>query len=235
VWIARRVRGNSPLQWFAPTELLERVGSPVLRDPATLAALTVAARSPLIPEWSGAAFGAQAADAAPEDVARASRLTLSEMRVPLLKADLLDPARAAPEQFLNPSSRGSNSTRACSRWPKTRASRRPRAIRFLGILLDPTWTTSSRRRSAALKQLAALKRAGPSADQLRPRKRSTRSGIRLRPLIARQYRLFDALLRNRAERAAWRRNIGRSLHNRSRRSSAPVSPIVCCRFSVPKP
>jgi len=30
----------------------------VLRDPATLAALTVAARSALIPEWSGAAFGA---------------------------------------------------------------------------------------------------------------------------------------------------------------------------------
>src|SRR6266481_4245224 len=55
------------------------------------------ARAPLIPEWSGAAFGAQADDAAPEDIARASRVTLSEMRVPVLKADLLDPARAAPE------------------------------------------------------------------------------------------------------------------------------------------
>jgi len=146
VWTARRVRGNSPLQWFAPAELLERVGSPVLRDPATLAALTMAARSPLIPEWSGAAFGVEAGDAAPEDVARASRVTLSELRVPVLQEELLDPARAAPSSSSTPSCRGSSSTRGCSHWPKTRDFRRPRAFGS-SASSRPTSTSSSRPRS----------------------------------------------------------------------------------------
>src|SRR2546426_4709896 len=198
VWTARRVRGNSPLQWFAPTELLERVGSPVLRDPATLAALTIAARSPLIPEWSGAAFGAQADDAAPEDIARASRVTLSEMRVPVLKADLLDPARAAPEQFLNPELSWiefNARVLALAEDPRLPPAAR---IRFLGIFstnLDDFVAT----KIGALKQLAALKRGGPSADQLRPQEILDAIAIRLHPLIARQYRLFDALLRNRSD------------------------------------
>ena len=194
VWTARRVRGNSPLQWFAPTELLERVGSPVLRDPATLAALTVAARSPLIPEWSGAAFGVEAGDAAPEDVARASRVTLSELRVPVLKDELLDPARAAPEQFLNPELSWiefNARVLALAEDPRLPPAAR---IRFLGIFstnLDEFVAT----KIAALKQLAALKRGGPSADQLRPQETLDAIAIRVRPLIARQYRLFEALLR----------------------------------------
>ncbi len=197
VWTARRVRGNSPLQWFTPTELLERVGSPVLRDAATLAALTVAARSPLIPEWSGAAFGADAGDdAAPEEIARASRVTLSEMRTPVLTPDQLDPARAAPEQFLNPELSWiefNARVLALAEDPRVPPAAR---IRFLGIFstnLDDFIAT----KIGALKQLAALKRGGPSADQLRPQEILDAIAIRLRPLIARQYRLFDALLRNR--------------------------------------
>jgi polyphosphate kinase len=195
VWTARRVRGNSPLQWFAPTELLERVGSPVLRDPATLAALTVAARSPLIPEWSGAAFGAEAGDAAPEDIARASRVTLSEMRTPVLTPDQLDPARAVPEQFLNPELSWiefNARVLALAEDPHVPPAAR---IRFLGIFstnLDDFVAT----KIGALKQLAALKHGGPSADQLRPQEILDAITIRLRPLIARQYRLFDALLRD---------------------------------------
>jgi len=71
-------------------------------------------------------------------------------------------------------------------------------IRFLGIFstnLDDFVAT----KIGALKQLAALKRAAPSADQLRPQETLDAIGIRVRPLIARQYRLFDALLRNRAD------------------------------------
>ena len=198
VWTARRVRSNSSLQWFAPTELLERVGSPVLRDAATLAALTVAARSPLIPEWSGAAFGAAAEeDAAPQEIAHASRVTLSEMRTPVLSPDQLDPARAAPEQFLNPELSWvefNARVLALAEDPRTPPAAR---IRFLGIFstnLDDFIAT----KIGALKQLAALKRGGPSADQLRPQEILDAIAIRLRPLIARQYRLFDALLRNRS-------------------------------------
>ena len=104
VWTVRRVHGSAALQWFSPAELLERVGSPLLRDPATLATLTLAARSPLIPEWSGMAFGGGTdggEDHAPESVARQSRLTLSELRAPVLNAEQVDPARLQPEQFLN--------------------------------------------------------------------------------------------------------------------------------------
>src|SRR2546427_185251 len=199
VWTARRVRGNSPLQWFAPTELLERVGSPVLRDAATLAALTVAARSPLIPEWPGGGCGAAAEDeAGPEEIARASRVTLSEMRTPVLSPDQLDPARAAPEQFLNPElSWVEFNARVLALAEDARIPPAAR-VRFLGIFstnLDDFVAT----KIGALKQLAALKRGGPSADQLRPQEILDAIAIRLHPLIARQYRLFDALLRNRSD------------------------------------
>jgi len=195
VWTARRLRGNSVLQWFAPAELLDRVGSPVLRDPATLSALTIAARSPLIPEWSGAAFGAESTDsgdAAPEDVARASRVTLSELRIPLLTPDQIDPARAVPEQFLSPElSWIEFNARVLALVEDPRIPPAAR-IRFLGIFstnLDDFVAT----KVGALKQLAARKRGGLSGDGLRPQETLDAITIRLRPLIARQYRLLKSL------------------------------------------
>jgi polyphosphate kinase len=194
VWTVRRVHGSSALQWFSPAELLDRVGSPLLRDPATLAALTVAARSPLIPEWSGAAFGDGNDDTAPESVARDSRATLSELRAPVLTTDQVDPARAVPEQFLNPELSWlefNARVLALAEDPRTPAAAR---IRFLGIFstnLDDFVAT----KVGALKQLAALQRSSPSADGLRPQETLDALAIRLRPFIARQYRLFSALLR----------------------------------------
>jgi len=200
VWTVRRIHANTALQWFTPRELLDRVGSPLLRDPTTLAALTVAARSPLIPEWSTAAFGASddgggGTDEAPAAIARASRVTLSELRAPVLTPEQIDPARAAPEQFLNPE----------LSWLEFNArvlalaedSRTPPAarIRFLAIFstnLDDFVAT----KVAALKQLVARQRGGaPSADGLRPQETLDALAIRLPPLIARQYRLFTTLLR----------------------------------------
>ncbi|MGH7521679.1 MAG: hypothetical protein ACREMI_10400, partial [Gemmatimonadales bacterium] len=196
VWTARRLRASAALQWFAPAELLDRVGSPVLRDPATLAALTVAARSPLIPEWSGAAFGGtggdDTSDAAPEAVARASRVTLSEMRTPLLEPDQIDPARAVPEQFLSPELSWvefNARVLALAEDPRTPPAAR---VRFVGIFstnLDDFVAT----KVGALKQLAALKRGGLSADGLRPQETLDAITIRLRPLIARQYRALQSL------------------------------------------
>src|SRR5438552_180714 len=48
VWVARRLRrdlttASRPLQWFTPRDIVGRVGSPVLREPQTLAALAVSA------------------------------------------------------------------------------------------------------------------------------------------------------------------------------------------------
>jgi polyphosphate kinase len=195
VWTVRRLHGNETLQWFSPAELLDRVGSPLLRDPATLATLTLAARSPLLPEWSGMAFGTgDGEDFAPESVARQSRVTLSEMRVPVLTPEQADPSRLQPEQFLNPELSWvefNARVLALAEDPRTPAAAR---IRFLGIFstnLDDFTAT----KIAALQQLAARHRSSPSGDGLRPGETLDALAIRLRPLIARQYRLFDALLR----------------------------------------
>src|SRR5207244_6530381 len=116
VWLARRLRLDLPpipptrLQWFAPQDIIARAGSPVLRDPATLAALAVAARSELVPEWSAAPV--ESAEHAVPAVGRGggggggttdetSRLTLSELRVPALPDRALDAARRAADQFIN--------------------------------------------------------------------------------------------------------------------------------------
>ena len=57
VWLVRRLGGGlavpagMQIQWVPLTEVVERIGSPVLHEPRTLAALAVAARSDLVPEW----------------------------------------------------------------------------------------------------------------------------------------------------------------------------------------
>jgi polyphosphate kinase len=198
VWVARQLRrsGGGALQWFTPADLLARVGSPVLRDPGTLAALTVAARSPLVPEWSGAAFAESAegveADAAPDAMARASRVTLSELRTPALPDAALDPGRAAPEQFLNAELSWlefNARVLALAEDPGTPPAARLRFLSIFSTNLDQFVMTQL----AALKQLVALGRAGPSADGLRPQETLDAVAVRLRPLLARQGRVLRTL------------------------------------------
>jgi len=207
VWVARRLRrsagtadgggkGGEGLQWFSPADLLARVGSPVLRDPGTLAALTVAARSPLVPEWSGGAFGDGAeGDAASDAVARASRVTLSELRTPALPDAARDPARPAPEQFLNAELSWlefNARVLALAEDPRTPPAARLRFLAIFSTNLDQFVMTQL----GALKQLVALGRAGPSADGLRPQETLDAVAVRLRPLLARQGRAFHTLSRD---------------------------------------
>jgi len=194
VWVARQVRRSADgaggaLQWFTPADLLARVGSPVLRDPATLAALTVAARSPLLPEWSGGAFP-DATDVA--EAARASRVTLSELRSAALPEAALDAARLAPEQFLNAELSWlefNARVLALAEDPRTPSAARLRFIAIFSTNLDQFVMTQL----GALKQLVAIGRAGPSADGLRPQETLDAVAVRLRPLLARQGRAFGAL------------------------------------------
>jgi len=201
VWTARRLPRNSgnggTLQWFAPADLVARVGSPLLRDPGTLAALTVAARSPLVPEWSGAAFatGESRHDSPDTDeLALASRVTLTELRVAAPPATAKDPARAAPEQFLNPElSWLEFNARVLELAEDERAPLAAR-VRFLSIFatnLDQFVMTQI----GALKQLMASGHNVPSADGggLRPQETLDAFGVRLRPLLKRQYQAFHAL------------------------------------------
>ncbi|HET8712064.1 MAG TPA: polyphosphate kinase 1 [Gemmatimonadales bacterium] len=198
VWTVRRQRASNggSIQWFTPADLVARVGSPILRDPGTLAALTVAARSPLIPEWSGAAFGGDAeVDVdTPHAVVRASRVTLSELRTPALTDEAKDPARAAPEQFLNPvlSWLEFNSrVLALAEDPGTPLAARVRFLSIFSTNLDQFVMTQI----GALKQLVASGRNSPSADAggLKPQETLDAFGVRLRPLLTRQYRAFQSL------------------------------------------
>ncbi len=198
VWTARRLHRNSTpgsFQWFAPAELLARVGSPLLRDPGTLAALTVAARSPLLPEWSGAPFGeVEDPDAAPEAVARASRVTLSELRAALPSEESKDPARETPEQFLNPELSWLEFNGRVLALAEDSGTPLAARLRFLAIFstnLDQFVMT----RIGALKQLVAAGQnvRAPQGGGFRPQETLDAIAVRLHPVIARQYRAFHAL------------------------------------------
>jgi polyphosphate kinase len=200
VWTARRLHqhtANGELQWFAPAELIARVGSPLLRDPGTLAALTVAARSPLLPEWSGTPFGeidTVSGDPTTAEVARASRVTLTELRAAVRSDDAKDPARETPDQFLNPELSwiefNSRVLELAERADTPAAAR----LRFIGICssnLDQFVMT----RVGALKQLVVAGRnaRSPQGGGLRPQETLDAIAIRLHPLVERQYRAFRAL------------------------------------------
>src|SRR2546430_12637194 len=63
VWLVRRLRRDltamppGGLQWFAPQDIVARVGSPVLRDAVTLSALAGAAPPGPLPQWAAAPLG----------------------------------------------------------------------------------------------------------------------------------------------------------------------------------
>ena len=195
VWTARRLRRGSgdskQLQWFAPAELVARLGSPMLRDSGTLAALTVAARSPLLPEWSGVGFDT----APPEEMTRASRVTLTELRAAELPKQAKDPARAAPEQYLNPELSWlefNARVLELAEDPKTPVAARVRFLSIFSTNLDQFVMTHI----GALKQLVATGRDTAAADGggLWPQETLDAFGVRLRPLLSRQYAVYHSLL-----------------------------------------
>jgi polyphosphate kinase len=200
VWLARRLRRDlatippGGLVWFAPPDIVARVGSPALRDPATLAALAVAARSELVPEWSAAPLeAAPTPGAGPgETTAETGRLTLSELRVPVLPAKALDAARRTPDQFINAqlSTLEFNArVLALAEDPRTPLVARLRFLAIFSTNLDQFFMVEA----GALKEQVAAGSADPSPDGLAPAEQLDAIAIRLRPLIARQYRVFAGL------------------------------------------
>ena len=202
VWLARRLRRDltadppAGLQWFAPADIVARVGSPVLRDAATLAALAVAARSELVPEWSAAPL---AAESQPEERPRGttdelSRLTLTELRVPVLPAKILDASSRAPDHFINVelSSLEFNArVLALAEDPETPLAAQLRFLSIFSTNLDHFFMVEV----GALKEQVAAGVAEPSPDGLSPGEQLDAIAIRLRPLVARKYRLLSELAR----------------------------------------
>lgn len=242
VWLARRLRRDltaippTRLQWFAPQDIIARVGSPVLRDPATLAALAVAARSELVPEWSAAPV--DSAEHAVPAVGRrggttdeTSRLTLSELRVPALPDKALDAARPAADQFINAllSALEFNArVLALAEDPRTPLAARLRFVAIFATNLDQFFMVQV----GALKHRVASTEPGNgdrSPDGLTAAEQLDAIAIRIHPLVARQYRCLQTVAAAAAEYVPIRTWSDLSAHERQtleRRFSEDVAPLL---------
>lgn len=208
VWVARRLRRDlsatppAGLEWCAPAELAARVGSPALRDPVTLVALALGARSGLLPEWSGAP--PEPAPPGGDGVADAAgRLTLSELRAPVRPSPLGDAVIPDPQRFLNAhlSTIDFNArVLALAEDERTPLAARLRFLAIVGSNLDQLFMVGV----AALQQRVAAGLADPSPDGLTPAEQLDAITVRLRPLVERQYRIFGDLARGPLARAGIR-------------------------------
>ncbi len=199
VWLARRlnrsVSTTGSIQWFLSGEIVARVGSPVLRDPRTLAALTVASRSELLPEWSAAASDDWRGDTAlpTDEYAVSSRRTLVELTVPILREEALNVEKGAPEQFINAELSWlefNARVLALAEDPSVPLLARVRFLSIFSTNLDEFFQV----KVAGLKQAAAAGLEGRSPDGLTAAEQLDAIAIRLRGLVERQYACLDGLL-----------------------------------------
>jgi len=101
VWLARSVAGGGGagvagrVRWLPFDDLLAAAGSPALRDPRTLAALTVAARSDVLADWKR---GPEPVRGTASGQAGERRVRLSEYA---LRSPIPDVDHAGAEHFLN--------------------------------------------------------------------------------------------------------------------------------------
>src|SRR2546423_1697903 len=93
--LARALQQQYGLRSLPFDDLLAAAGPPALRDPRTLAALALAARSDILAEWRRPSEPER--EAAPRQV-RERRVRLSEFA---LRSPILDVDRPGPEHFLN--------------------------------------------------------------------------------------------------------------------------------------
>jgi polyphosphate kinase len=199
VWLARRLRRDvsadppAGLEWHAPADIAARVGSPVLRDPLTVVALAMAARSDLVPEWSGAPFeSAMAAEQGEGD--DAIRLTLSELRVPIELARSREPAPRAPERFINAhlSAIEFNArVLALAEDARTPLAARLHFLSIVSANIDQMFMVDV----AGLQHQVASGKADRSLDGLTPAEQLDAIAMRIQGLVARQYRAFGDLAR----------------------------------------
>jgi len=192
VWLARRgseardAGASGRLQWLPFDELLAGAGAPGLRDPRTLAALTVAARSETLAEWirGTAAQSEPSMPAEPRTGERRVRLSDITLRSPVP-----DPARPGPEHFLNSDlSLIEFHARVLALAEDARVPLLAR-VRFLSIFsanLDEFFMV----RVAALKHAVSAGATEVGEDGLAPQEQLDAVAIRIRGLLERQSRCF---------------------------------------------
>ena len=190
VWLARRVSGRAATsgdhRWLPVDDVLARVGSPALREPRTLAALTVATRADVFPSHRPAAV--------PQSVAPGSheRPVTPAIADPTPAAPLArDSSRPTPDQLLNEElSTVAFNERVLELAEDPRLPLLAR-VRFLSIVstnLDEFFMV----RVGALARAAAAGYTTRSDDGFTPRGELEAIALRLRPLIERHERCWTA-------------------------------------------
>ncbi len=202
VWLASRLPGGltcadgAGLEWLPLAEIVARVGSPVLRDAKTLAALTVAARSDSLPEWSDTL-----AATAPPEIPRTTlsvRVVTGEDRLTGTggtpqPAPTVDPRRPSPEHLINGDLSWIEFNKRVLELAEDPRVPLLARVRFLSIFsanLDEFVMV----RVGALKRAVVAGDAGTSDDGLTPQQQLDAIAIRLRPLLDRQARCLAASL-----------------------------------------
>ena len=188
VWLALRASGagaagtSGRVQWLPFDEVVAGAGAPGLRDPRTLAALTVAARSEAFAEWTQAAPVRASGATAPRTGERQARLSDVGLASPLA-----DPARVGPEHLFNSDLsliEFNGRVLALAEDPFVPLLARVRFLSILSANLDEFFMV----RVAALKRAAATGVAETSADGLSPEGQLDAIALRVRGLVERQAR-----------------------------------------------
>jgi polyphosphate kinase len=198
VWLSRRVSvhgaAGGDCRWLPLDEVLARVGSPALREPRTLAALTVAARAGVFPDQAPASSPAAPSPRALVEVPEATPL-----------AD--DASSPAADHLLNEdlSTLAFNArVLELAEDPEVPLLARVRFLSIFSANLDEFFMV----RMGAIAQAAAAGFTKRSDDGLTPRGQLEAIALRLRPLIERQERCWmqscaPALLREGIQVLRW--------------------------------
>ncbi len=203
VWLARRLgKGfraveGTDLRWVPLQEVVARVGSPALQEPRTLAALTVASRSDLVPEWptGPTELAVREGSDAPVPVGTITReWTIAGLRESARRSAAEESSRALPNQFLNSELSWLEFNARVLALAEDRSVPLLGRVRFLSIFsanLDEFFMV----RIGALKRAVAAGDTARSDDGLTAEEQLGAIFIRLRPLLERQARcLADVCL-----------------------------------------
>ncbi len=192
VWLvrdipAKRVVDGDVLKWIDADEIMARVGSPVLRDPPTLAALAVVARANQLP------MRKQGPQAVEVDRAGNENATLAVLQTPLLPETSLDASQPVPDQFVNEQLSWIEFNSRVLELAEDPGTPLLARLLFLSIFsgnLDEFYMV----RVGALKQAIRDGADEKSFDGLSPQEELDAISVRLAPLVVRQQRVFHRTL-----------------------------------------
>ena len=190
VWLSRGSGGDPEgmnsdgLVWVSVEEALSLAGAPVLRDPKTLAALSLMARSEPLHELFAEGTGA---DVVPTPTPVFSRESL---RDPTLSPDELDPKNSTPAQFLNGEMSWLEFNQRLIELAEDSAVPLLARIQFLSIFssnIDEFFMV----RVGALRRAIAAGTTDRGHDGMAPHDQLDAIAVRLRYLLARQRRCLE--------------------------------------------